>query len=195
MLSQSSNVPNYNEDLLCWTLRMLYHRRTERASMTRRLSKPIRIALASLGCVALLFVAAFGLLTTLFGNPWDIYPFDNSSFNRAVWFEDATLDCGGNRRAGMVEDILQRSLNHRMTRQQVVDLLGKPESEFDNTMIAGDSGGRFTPEDKHAHHILVYYLGEELGGVDHGRWIDRAWLDLHFDASGHFTEGKTFVPH
>lgn len=156
-----------------------------------RLKFLIRLA----GCCLVSASALFWLVYLLTGNfpDFDDNPFNNAAFNHSVWLEDADCATAGNRRAGMTEDLLRHRLKRGMTVQEVKQLLDTPHMDADRKGIM-QNRKRFSGEDMQAHRILVYYLGEELGGSDHGHEIDRAWLNLRFDERDRFTGGKVWLP-
>ena len=165
----------------------------------RRLSAPINMLIGSVfgcvGCAALIIISLFIVVGVVFGNnPFDLDPFDNAVFSRAVWLEDEHCVDGSNRRGSMAEDILAHQLHTGMTIAQVKALLNKPEIDVSAGNISDYPVNRFTADEHHASRVLAYYLGEELGGFRKGGFIDRAWLDIRFDSRDQYTGGTIFVP-
>jgi len=161
-------------------------------------SKLLKIALALTSCGVALCVAYICVAVVIGVNPFEESPFDNNpfddaTFERAVWIKDSTCVTLGSRRAGMAEDLLQHILKRGMQRREIVDLLGSPEFERDHAGMEKHPD-RFQTEERRASRVLVYYLGEELGGERRGHQIDRAWLDLRFDAADHYAGGELFLP-
>ncbi len=161
----------------------------------RRLSAPIKILFGGLGCGGLMAAGLFVLVGLIFGNnPFDLNPFDNAAFNRTVWLKDAQCDDGSNRRGSMAQDILTHQLQKGMTVAQVTALLDRPEGDVSVRNKGEYPNSRFTGREQRAPRILIYYLGEEQGGLRNGWFIDRAWLDLCFDTQDRYVGGEIFVP-
>jgi hypothetical protein len=82
-----------------------------------------------------------------------------AQFDRGVW--DTTIPCNG--REAMVGDLEQNHLTIGMTRQEVVDLLGQPDS--DDEFYSGD-------------HTITYVMNQ---------WLNGDWLEIDFDAGWRLT--------
>jgi hypothetical protein len=163
----------------------------------RRRRRPSRLLLAVAALPAAYLAWRYGrifLASFLFGsNPFDLNPFDDRPYSRAVWLEDRECVTAGNRRAGMAEQILRRNLRPGQTSEQVAILLGDPDTVWDRVSL-WQQPERFRPEDGQTQEVWTYYLGEELGGEHNGHLVDRAWLDLRFDAHGQYAGGAVFTP-
>jgi outer membrane protein assembly factor BamE (lipoprotein component of BamABCDE complex) len=85
-------------------------------------------------------------------------------FNSTVWINQPDLDGRDTRRSHMVGDLIQNHLRRGMPRQQVRQLLGKPDS---------------TSQYDRENHRDVYGLGH-IGHFG----IDPSILVLQYDASG-----------
>ncbi len=123
--------------------------------------------------------------------------FDRAKFNRIIWAMDKTSASGGSRRASMAENVLKLVLKPGMTKVEVIEILGEPEyvdqrAETQKGTIETKSGDA---QSKGRSHHAGYYLGEEIGGDYGGRKdVDKAWLDLRFDASDHYLDGIVYLP-
>ena len=82
-----------------------------------------------------------------------------AQFDRSVW--DSTIPCNG--RESMAGDLAQNRLKTGMTRQEVVDLLGRPDS--DDQFSSGD-------------HTITYVMNQ---------WLNGDWLEIDFDAGWRLT--------
>jgi len=92
------------------------------------------------------------------------------AFDAARWrSEPATLD-HSSVRLRMVDDLLDRSILARLTRGEVIQLLGDPE-----------------PTDYFSDWDLVYVLGPERGFIS----IDNEWLLIRLDDSERVVETIT----
>ena len=75
-------------------------------------------------------VIAFSLALLMYVLPKG--PFSGRNFDRAVWMEFANDYVDDNPRGAMVQDIQQRHLVTGMSRAEVIELLGEPESVYQN---------------------------------------------------------------
>lgn len=154
----------------------------------------MKTLIAFLVCGLFLYIIYFWFYKIRGGNPFDNNPFDNSAFDRPIWVEDGSMNFGGSRRGGMVEDILHHQLRLWMSRREIIDLLDRPEWEADKISMLKYSDA-FSKKEKTSPLVMIYYLGEELGGYDRqGHSIDRAWLHVRHDFGGRYIGGEIFLP-
>ena len=107
-------------------------------------------------------VIAFSLALLMYVLPKD--PFSGRNFDRAVWMEFANDYVDDNPSGAMVQDIQQRHLVTGMSRAEVIELLGEPESVYQN----GD---------------FSYIVG-----MWSGFRIDHDGLEIYFDQHGKLTD-------
>lgn len=151
-----------------------------------RLPKPIKGLLTVLVCLFVCWLFLASLVALAFGgNPFDNNPFDNSAFNQSQWLADAGRSDGGSRRGPMTQDIVRHQLRAGMPAQEVVRLLGQPESY---------SGAGFATH--YGHGNTYYQTGKAASASDTvlryplGEELDLAWGIDHADLYLYFSNGK-----
>ncbi len=125
-------------------------------------SRPAQITLQKAVACAALFLLV-GTLFAVFSRADK-----QSRFDRAVWISRPELEGSDTPRSRMVSDVMHRYLKPGMSRQQVRELLGKP-----------DSTSQFDTE----NHREGYGLGH-IGAFG----IDPSILVLQYDVSGKLKE-------
>jgi hypothetical protein len=139
------------------------------------MKKRLACALALIGAPLLILASLlpfWALMRTVAGSPFDDKPFDAE-----VWAAST-----GNRhsfRAPMAQDLIDRHLKRGMTREQVVQLIGEPDSRSGKDRL----GAEYASRHPRLEECFTYHLGRVSG---YGTGDD--YLILAFESGGHLLE-------
>ncbi len=91
-------------------------------------------------------------------------PFNDEKFNQAVWLQYHKSDDWNNPRGKMAEDLKKKILKAKMSRQEVLNMLGPPDFREEKVLLSYDLG------------------------MWSGFRIDGDSFDVYFDSSDHVEE-------
>ena len=123
----------------------------------------LRVLLVGIGGTFALIVCAIAIFS------WYIHvaPFRKLSFDPAIWSASLTRETETTcYRGGMAHDIREQHLNQRMSRADVLSLLGQPDALNTDTQY---------------QYVL---------GMCSGFLMDYDVLDVYFDSAGHYLQAK-----
>ena len=129
----------------------------------KRRTKRIRIIVK----IGILVVAVVGIISLIIlSYPIWHNPFNDRTFDEEIWHAYHNSLDSGNPRGNMADDLRKNHLRRGMAKEQVIELLGEPESEKSS-------------------QLLEYNLG-----MWSGMGFDYDTLDIYFDSSGRLTETR-----
>lgn len=131
----------------------------------KRVFKIIGISAGILAGIIVFLYALFWVFAffVVFNNPLD-NPFNNKDFDKTTWAQFDNNYDPDNPRGKMYEDLIENHLSKGMSKEEVINLLGKPDFESEE-----------------------YFLSYNLGMWSGGR-MDYDSLDLKFNRDGKLSE-------
>jgi len=112
----------------------------------------------------LIVIGAVAALVPLFLYTLPDDPFSGRSFDRKIWLEFADDYVDDNPRASMIRDLQKEHLQVGMSRTEIIELLGEPETKFENSDFS---------------YIVGMWSGFRM---------DHDGLELYFDQNGNLTD-------